>query len=142
MKENKLRSTIVASINKSNNCHASPIESEVSPGFPDINMVLLGVEMNAELKTIRGPEGSYEVEPTQIGWGKARAKSAGIVLWVLVIQAPYEVFITLGCPHTGSGKFKFDRKTWTDAENGCVVYEGEPKEWARALFAAAQSFAP
>lgn len=141
MKETKKRSDIIKSINETQFCHASPVESDITPGFPDINACLRGIEINMELKYCKDPKDTYHVQTSQPAWTKARANAGGIVLWVLIVGDPREIFITLGCPHQGPGKYKFDRKTWTDNSTGCVVYEGEPKNWAKALFAAAQSLA-
>lgn len=147
MTESEVRSLICRNINDSHHdCHAVSIESpETCPGFPDINMVLKAIELNMELKTVTKVGRMYSVQAPQISFVKRRANAAGIVLWMMVVQHPYEVLVTLGCPHEESGKFTWNDKTreiWTGAKTGCVVLEGKPTDWAKAIFGAAQTLAP
>jgi hypothetical protein len=67
--------------------HYSRIESDASPGFPDVSYCIDGVEGTIELKEARNPKAKYPfkqggLRPTQLRWIKDRVAAGGRV-WIL-----------------------------------------------------------
>lgn len=76
--------------------HYSRIESETSPGFPDVNYCIGGIEGNIELKCSRCPKAKYPfkkggLRKSQEHWIRQRIESGGRVF--LLAQVGKERFL-------------------------------------------------
>lgn len=72
--------------------HYSRIESETSPGFPDVHYTLSGVTGTIELKSVDRPKAKYPLagkhglRKSQRDWIEAEVKAGGFVLLCLEIK--------------------------------------------------------
>ena len=69
-------------------CHYSRIESESSPGFPDLHVTNNGISLTVELKCSRNPTAKYPfkvggMRRDQIFWIKDEVAAGGIV-WLFL----------------------------------------------------------
>lgn len=93
MNEAQFRKRVVSCINKGGG-HASSVESHAtSPGIPDVDFCIEGVEGHVELKVIT----SSGLRPTQALWFRRRVKAGGSP-WIMV-YSPLKIYLISGKHH-------------------------------------------
>ncbi len=102
-------------------CHISIVEShDTSPGIPDLDICINGIEARMELKFSR-ENNKFTLRPTQVAWFRRRNKAKGsrnFILWCQEIAGDRYFHIIPGkkVPHLGKRSYDQDRamvsKTW------------------------------
>ena len=75
--------------------HWVRVESPGTPGVPDLNGCLRGVEIWVELKVVRGRK--VALRPAQVAWMVSRGRAGGRSWIVARVERTEEIWIWPGC---------------------------------------------